>query len=128
MLKSGKLVRDYGADRPQVKDILDAAHSSEHIIRESSFAAKMARLASRSAPVHLVYFGRLTRYKGIDRSIEAIARIQRQSGPRIALHIIGIGEDEHQLRRQATDAGIEDLVTFHGPIPFGVPLFQELIK
>jgi glycosyltransferase involved in cell wall biosynthesis len=128
LLKSGKLVRDYGGGRPQVKDILDAAHSSEHIISEPRFSAKMARLRSRSAPLKLVYFGRLTRYKGIDKSMEAIARIQMQGGPRISLQIIGVGEEEHKLRTQAIGAGIQDLVTFHGPIPFGVQLFQELIN
>lgn len=124
MLKSAKLVRDYGRGRASVKDLLDAAHSEQHMIDHSSLEAKIQRALSQESPLHVVYFGRLTAYKGIDRMIAVIAAIKRDGEPAIDLTIIGVGEEQAALEAQSRDLGVSDRVRFLGPVPFGPELFE----
>jgi glycosyltransferase involved in cell wall biosynthesis len=124
MLKSAKLVRDYGRGRASVKDLLDVAHSQQHVIDDSALEARVQHVLSRQTPLRVVYFGRLTAYKGIDRMIALIAAIKRTGGPAITLDIIGVGEEQAALEAQCRALSVEDLVRFLGPLPFGPALFN----
>jgi glycosyltransferase involved in cell wall biosynthesis len=128
MLKSQKLVNDYGRGRENVKNILDTAYSDEHLITAAALAEKVKKLRAASRPLRLVYFGRFTGYKGIDKMIAAIRMIREQAGPAVSLTIIGTGEDELLLKDQVREQHLEDLVTFMGPIQFGPTLFKELLQ
>ncbi len=128
MLKSQKLVDDYGKGRANVKNILDTAYSAEHLIPDAVLAKKLAKLTEASRPIRLIYFGRLTGYKGVDRMITAIRLIREQSGPAISLTIMGLGEDELLLKQQVKEQQLQDMVTFVGPMEYGPLLFTELLQ
>jgi glycosyltransferase involved in cell wall biosynthesis len=61
-------------------------------------------------PGRIVSSGRLERYKGHQRLIEALPIIQR-SIPEATLHILGTGPYEHQLRSLANALGLQGSVT-----------------
>ena len=65
-------------------------------------------------PLRLLYIGRLAPGKGLQETIEGLARA-RSDGARATLVIAGTGPEEARLRRQVRDAGLEDAVTFAGP-------------
>jgi len=109
-----------------VKYFLDAAFSAEHLISSRALAEKTRALADPARPLELVYFGRLTAYKGVDRCIEAVARASRLSGAPMRLAIIGAGEDAERLKRLCAQLGVESLVGFHAALPFGPLLFEQL--
>lgn len=126
LLKGRKLVRDYGEGRPQVRYFLDAAFSSNQLIPPGAWARKLRALEDPLQPLELVYFGRLTAYKGIDRCIEAVSLARKQTAAPLRLHIIGSGEQAESLRELASQRGLESVVEFHAAVPFGAQLFDAL--
>lgn len=60
--------------------------------------------------------GRLSRRKGFDHTIRALARL-RQHGIDADYAIIGIGEDEAYLRRTASECGVAEHVRLLGHVP-----------
>lgn len=60
--------------------------------------------------------GRLTRRKGFDQTIRAIAQL-RDEGLEIDYALIGIGEDLEYLRTTARDKGVGDRVHLLGDVP-----------
>lgn len=60
-----------------------------------------------------LYVGRLKRYKGVDVTIEALARARAQRRD-LTLRVAGAGDDLPRLRRLVTSRGLEDAVTFLG--------------
>jgi len=125
LLKGKKMAEDFGAGRPNVKAFLDASHSERNIIPESRLREKLATVRDGGRPLRLVYFGRLTAYKGIDRCLRAAASA-RAAGANITLDIIGGGEQMEALRTLARELGAEDWATFHGPMPFNQDFFTLL--
>jgi glycosyltransferase involved in cell wall biosynthesis len=126
LLKSPKLVRDYGRGRSHVKNILDAAHSREHVITEEAQQQRVLRLRGRHGPLRLVYFGRYTRYKGIDRMIKAVQVLRDVHQRHVELDLIGTGEDEQLLQAAIRAGDLGDRVRLRGPIQFGPALFGTL--
>jgi glycosyltransferase involved in cell wall biosynthesis len=64
-----------------------------------------------------VLVGRLERRKGVDLALEALARV-----PRVALEIVGDGEERGALERLARRRGLADRVRFHGYVDDPRPL------
>ena len=128
LLKGQKLCDDFGRGNPRVKNFIDSAFSREHIIPPAELERKIAGLQDHRRPLEVVYFGRLTAYKGIDRSLEAIARVVGSHGPVLRFHVIGTGEEEEFLRALVDRLGIVSQVVFHGAIPFGRRLFDRLYR
>jgi glycosyltransferase involved in cell wall biosynthesis len=126
LLKGRRMHRDFGRGREHVKYFLDSAYSTEHLIPADAFASKLQELREPRAPLRLVYFGRLTASKGVDRCIEAVARARRITSAPLSLTIIGAGEDEAALRRLASQLCVDDAVAFHAAVPFGPELFRAL--
>lgn len=126
LLKGRALCRDFGRDRPHVKYFLDAAFSDEHLLPAEALAAKLRELEDPGAPLELVYFGRLTAYKGVDRCIEAVACARSRTRAPLRFHVIGTGEEAAALRALADARGLADVVEFHGALPFGPQLFAAL--
>ena len=62
---------------------------------------------------NLVFVGRLTSVKRLDLLLQALA-FCRADGFDLNLTLIGDGEQEAALRRQATELSVEDRVWFHG--------------
>jgi len=63
--------------------------------------------------VHLLMVSRLSREKGIDRAIRAVAHVN-EHGANTCLHLVGDGADREQLQALAEELGISDRVVFHG--------------
>jgi phosphatidylinositol alpha-1,6-mannosyltransferase len=55
------------------------------------------------------------RYKGFPELIEAVA-IMSGRGESPTLHVVGTGDDQAELKRQARERGIENDVIFHGAL------------
>lgn len=62
-----------------------------------------------------LFIGELRRLKGVDVLLEAIARLSDRGDVRLS--VVGSGPDEASFKRLAADLGIDDRVTFHGPLP-----------
>ena len=126
LLKGQGLVDTYGRGRDNVKNLLDAAHSRDHVIPRALLDKKLARLRSRNSPIVLTYFGRLTAYKGVDFCLTVLHELKKRAPGRFRMKIIGTGEEEAALRNQANQLGLSQEVDFVGALPFGPKLFSEI--
>lgn len=63
--------------------------------------------------VNVVIVARLTREKGIERAIKAVA-VAIAKGDQVKLHVVGSGAMYEELRRMVHDIYIEDQVIFYG--------------
>jgi len=125
LLKGRKMAEDFGSGRPNVKAFLDASHSGKNIIPEEGLEEKLRAVRDTQNSLRLVYFGRLTAYKGIDRCLRAAAGA-RAAGANIMLDIIGGGEQADSLRDLAHELDAEKWATFHGALPFNQDFFALL--
>jgi glycosyltransferase involved in cell wall biosynthesis len=123
-LKGAALVRDYGRGRPHVHDILDSAHAEDMVLAGDERQQRLERLAGRG-PVRACYFGRLVRYKGVDRMLRAVAQA-RAAGADVTFDVYGGGEDRPALEALAHELGLDPVVRFHGARPYGDELFAGL--
>jgi glycosyltransferase involved in cell wall biosynthesis len=71
--------------------------------------------AQAAAPLRLLYIGRLVDTKGIFESIEAL-KVLRGKGIEARLTVAGSGPVDEALRQSAAALGVEDRVSFAGPI------------
>ncbi|MCP4572408.1 MAG: glycosyltransferase family 4 protein [bacterium] len=71
----------------------------------------------RSATPLVVCWSRLRRYKSTDVAIRAFARIHRELADARML-VMGRGPDEERLRKLVTKLGLDDVVDFHGFMPW----------
>ena len=127
LLKGDKLARDFGKGRPNVKSFLDASHSEENIIDGDSLGQKIQAILGPDLPLRLVYFGRLTAYKGVDRCLRAVARA-RQAGSNVTFDIVGDGEEAAALGKLAQALNANEFVNFHGARPFDQDFFRLLYE
>ena len=72
-----------------------------------------ARDAAAARQEDLVFVGRLTDEKGVDRLVAALQLLDAR-GVRPGLTIVGDGPEAPALRRQAADAGLADRIRFAG--------------
>lgn len=69
-------------------------------------------------PVKLVSIGRLVEKKGHAHTLRALARMRRHRPDIVAtLEIVGGGDLEDALKKEALALGLTDAVTFHGGLP-----------
>lgn len=70
------------------------------------------------AAVKLVSIGRLVEKKGHIHTLRALARLRRDR-PELAitLDVVGDGDLKPMLKKETSDLGLEDVVTFHGGLP-----------
>lgn len=92
-------------------------------IRESDLSPSASRLLPRSM-VHLLFVGRLAAEKGVSHLLRAVALLRARRIP-VKLHLVGAGEVEDQLRREAEILEVQDCVVFHGFVPHGEPLYEH---
>lgn len=68
-----------------------------------------------SSPFVLIAVGNLAFWWGLDLLIEEIAQHQnKHTDQNILLRIVGMGQEEQQLREKVTKLGIDDRITFYG--------------
>ena len=125
LLKGRKMVDDFGSGRPNVHHFLDASHSEANIIDAYALKQKTSLLRDKTLPLRMVYFGRLTAYKGIDRCIQAAAMAKR-SGANVQLDVLGSGKELDALRRVSADCGANSFVNFLDGRPFNQEFFDLL--
>ncbi len=126
LLKGSRLAHDYGRGRPNVKNFLDSAFNSEHLIPEEELERKLRAVTAQPAgPLEVIYFGRLVAYKGIDHMLRAV-KGAREGGADVRFGVIGAGPEQERLEDLMRELGIADIVTFHGAMPFGERLFAKI--
>ncbi len=69
--------------------------------------------ASSPGPFTFLNVGRLSRQKGQDNLLRALARA-RPKLPLVALTLVGTGSEESRLRSLSSELGLDDIVTFAG--------------
>ena len=109
-----EFLRSFDLDPQRVGVIV---HGNEDIFRELrtpgvDAASLRRRLALGDEPV-VLFFGTLTRYKGVDVLIDAFARVQKETGARLVLagfpfHDFDVAAHQEQARR----LGIAEHVTW----------------
>ncbi len=127
LLKGKRLCRDYGSAREHVKYFLDAAFASDDLIPPEALKRKIGELADGARPLELVYFGRLTAYKGVDRCIQAVALASKLTSSPLRLSIIGSGEEAASLAQLRDRLAMQARIEFRAAVPFGPQLF-ELVR
>ena len=125
LLKGKKMTEDFGQGRPNVRNFLDASHSQQNLIDQQALEQKLVAVRDISQPLRLVYFGRLTAYKGISCCLRSVAAA-RNAGANITFDIIGGGEQAEALQSLSRELHAESYVTFHGPKTFNQEFFQTL--
>jgi len=80
------------------------------VVKAEDFPSKQAPVEGSS--IRLIYVGQLIESKGLGDCIAALALL----GPGFALTVVGKG-DQEAFARQARSLGVEERVTFTGPIP-----------
>ncbi|KIC18760.1 hypothetical protein RA21_04170 [Leisingera sp. ANG-DT] len=106
----------------------EAALTVRNVIRPDQIRARAQAPLPRELGLQLpqdkpvfVMAGRLSPEKAKDRAIQALARL-RAEGTEAALVIMGTGPLEEELKEEARNCGVEDLVIFAGHVsnPFPV--------
>lgn len=127
LLKGGELVRDYGADRPNVKNFLDSAFRDSQIIAPETLDAKVRALSDPTSPITFTYFGRLVAYKGVDHMLRAFHKALVLGAENVRLRIIGGGPERDHLVALAAELKLAQRVVFQPPVSFDV-IFEHLYQ
>ena len=70
----------------------------------------------------LLFVGRLNAQKGVERLLEALARVRRS----VTLDVVGGGEEQERLQATAIRLGVADRVRWHGAQPYpSLPSFYR---
>lgn len=72
------------------------------------------RVTKDDKQVNLLFVGRLVPYKGADIVIEAVSELSKLIRERIRLTIVGDGSEKDNLKKQAQELEISDIVSFAG--------------
>lgn len=126
LLKGSALIRRYGRYAKNAREFHDTSYSEKDIVSEGDLQRRLATLAVGRA-VRMVYCGRLAPRKGVDRSLEIIAKA-RAAGADVMFDIIGDGSERFRLESQAAALGIKDHVRFLGAAPYDGSLLNRLAE
>lgn len=76
-------------------------------------------LTSAAPVLRLLFVGTLAEHKGVHTTIEALGQLSTVEQRQLHLTILGSGHPhyEERLHRLAHELGLDELVTFHSPIP-----------
>jgi glycosyltransferase involved in cell wall biosynthesis len=85
-----------------------------------SRAEARSRLGITDDAFHIGWVGRLTREKGADLLVEAVARLDHRV---IRVSMIGDGRERAALESQAAALGVADRIRWHGTVPDASRLF-----
>lgn len=126
LFKGRSLCEDFGRGRAHVKNIFDPAFSPDLIVSEEKLATKLTNLKAEGQPLKLLFFGRFTPYKGVDRMLASLALAIKSAPGMFRLHLMGIGPQKAELIDQTKRLGLEEVVTFSDPVPYGQGFFDAL--
>lgn len=68
----------------------------------------------RQGPIELIYVGRFSPEKNLNRLVQALAEVHRQAD--VKLTLVGYGPQEQELRALVAAKGLGDRVTFRGQV------------
>lgn len=96
-------------------DLIEYGFPKENIkvVQEGIDLKKYKAPASKDSFPHLIYVGRLKRYKGVQFIIKAMKYLVAEY-PRSKLSIVGRGDYENELRRLVSNLDLQSNVIFHG--------------
>jgi glycosyltransferase involved in cell wall biosynthesis len=124
LLKGSAVMRRYGPYAKNAKEFHDTSYSIQDVVSEEELERRLASL-SEHRPLRLVYCGRLTARKGVDRSLKILAKAIGQ-GAAIEFDIIGDGAERIKLETIVKSEGLETSVRFIGSLPYGSMLMKRL--
>lgn len=100
--------------------ILDLGWNTHvHIVQNGIDVDRVLVRSSWNAPHHLLFMSRIHPKKGLEILIDALDRLKKSdSSLKIRLSIVGDGEVSYvsQLKDSVSQKGLEELITFEGPI------------
>ena len=76
----------------------------------------------RDNKIKLLYVGKLDKIKSVATILSAISLLDEHYKNRIRLYVVGSGCEDDYLKEYAKSKGIDHLVSFEGPVPFGPEL------
>jgi glycosyltransferase involved in cell wall biosynthesis len=79
------------------------------------FAALRRSFSTPDQPLRLLYIGRLAGEKGLHETLQAMRHLRGQ-GVKVHLTVAGGGPEEAHLKQFVRELGIDDEVTFAGPV------------
>ncbi|MBR6391511.1 MAG: glycosyltransferase family 4 protein, partial [Lachnospiraceae bacterium] len=72
--------------------------------------------------VDLLFIGNIGKAQCLDTLIRAMAVFkddtQQSAGAHVHLHMVGGGSDYDRIRALSAELGLDDIITFYGPVPF----------
>lgn len=127
LFKELQQVEDFGRGADHVRLFLDPNYTAEQVMSDERLERKIADLHDERAPLRVMFFGRLVPYKGVAQMLEAVA-LARSRGARLTFDIMGHGDEESALHRQVNERGLDDVVSFLAPVPYGTGFFETLAQ
>jgi len=126
LLKGTSLIRRYGRFAKNAREFHDTSFSQADIVDEEQLERRLVTLNQPRA-LRLVYCGRLTARKGVDRSLQILSRAKSR-GAEIEFDIIGDGTERQRLESLSQSLGLMDRVRFHGSVPYDGDLLKRLAE
>jgi glycosyltransferase involved in cell wall biosynthesis len=126
LLKGSALMTRYGAYAKNAKEFHDTSFALTDIVSTTELERRLATL-SEPRPLRLVYCGRLTQRKGVDRSLQILARATAM-GASVEFDVIGDGAERQRLQELANLIGIGQRVQFLGSFPYDKRLLKQLSR
>jgi len=99
-----------------LRDRYGDAASRVHRVHNGLDVAALPWSSPRQRNGRVAFVGRLVEKKGLPDLLDAVALL-RESGRPVPLDVVGAGVLEDALRAQVCMLDLQDLVTFHGPLP-----------
>ncbi len=124
LLKEGAVHDRYARFAAHPRAFCHTMYSRDDVVGEAALGERLATLGS-GRPLRLVYCGRLLHLKGLHVGLEVIQRARRD-GARVEFDVVGSGEEEQALRKQAAALGLDGVVRFLGSFPYGPDLMRRL--
>ncbi|MGP1346504.1 MAG: glycosyltransferase [Phycisphaerales bacterium] len=81
------------------------------------FPSSPTPIRSVDEPLHIVFVGRLIKYKACDDLINAIALLPPDLRDRVTLSVLGDGDERSALESLTASQGLEKVVRFFGAVP-----------
>jgi glycosyltransferase involved in cell wall biosynthesis len=126
LLKGTSLIKRYGRYAKNAKEFHDTSFGLADIVGEEQLERRLATVSQPRA-LRLVYCGRLTGRKGVDRSLQILAGAKSR-GATIEFDIIGDGSERRKLESMTQSLGLTDQVKFHGSVPYDASLLKRLAE
>jgi glycosyltransferase involved in cell wall biosynthesis len=115
------LYDSYGLDNKHIFTTFNSHQSRANldIIESIGYANKTG--------FEIVHVGRLVWWKRVDLLITA-SKLLKEDVPELRVHVIGDGPELENLKKQATELGLEDVIVFHGSIYDPKEMARILLK